>query len=30
MIELQQAYTVAARIISVTGELFDELLGTVS
>jgi flagellar hook-associated protein 1 FlgK len=30
MIELQQAYTVAARIISVTDELFDELLGTVS
>jgi flagellar hook-associated protein 1 FlgK len=30
MIELQQAYSVAARIISVTDELFDELLGTVS
>jgi len=29
MVELQQAYTVAARIISVTDELFDELLGTV-
>jgi flagellar hook-associated protein 1 FlgK len=29
MIELQQAYSVAARIISVTDELFDELLGTV-
>jgi flagellar hook-associated protein 1 len=30
MIQLQQAYSVAARIISVTDELFDELLGTVS
>ena len=30
MVQLQQAYSVAARIISVTDELFDELLGTVS
>jgi len=29
MIQLQQAYSVAARIIMVTDELFDELLGTV-
>lgn len=29
MVQLQQAYTVAARIISVTDELFDELLGIV-
>jgi flagellar hook-associated protein 1 FlgK len=30
MVQLQQAYSVAARIISVTDELFDELLGTAS
>jgi flagellar hook-associated protein 1 FlgK len=30
MVQLQQAYSVAARIISVTDELFDELLGTVN
>jgi flagellar hook-associated protein 1 FlgK len=27
MVQLQQAYSVAARIITVTDELFDELLG---
>jgi flagellar hook-associated protein 1 FlgK len=30
MVQLQQAYSVAARIISVTDELFDELLETAS
>lgn len=29
MIQLQQAYSVAARIVSLTDELFDELFGTV-
>jgi flagellar hook-associated protein 1 FlgK len=29
LVQLQQAYSVAARIITVTDELFDELLGTV-
>lgn len=29
MVQLQQAYAVAARLIAVTDELFDELLGTV-
>jgi flagellar hook-associated protein 1 FlgK len=30
MVQLQQAYSVAARVVAVTEKLFDELLGTVS
>ena len=29
MVQLQQAYSVAARVVAVTEELFDELLGIV-
>ena len=29
LVELQQAYSTAARLVAVTEELFDELLGTV-
>ena len=29
LVELQQAYSTAARLVAITDELFDELLGTV-